>query len=98
MHRTVPRFTVRQLMVAVAIVGIVLGFIFERRSRFGKIADRHREDFKKLASQLPHIGYGDPSQDPIWRRLEWHEAMRLKYERAALKPWLPVRPDLPAPN
>ena len=52
MHLPVPRFTVRSLMVAVAIVGIVLGVMIERRNRFRKIAAHHQDEFKKLASQV----------------------------------------------
>ena len=96
------RFTVKRMMVAVALVGTGLGVAIERRKRFERIADHHRAEFQRLARRLPQIGYGDPFDDPIlgpvWRRLEWHEPMRLKYEHAARYPWLPVEPDPPEPE
>ena len=93
-----PQFTVRRLMVAVAIMGIVLLVTVERRDRFRRIAAHHQAEFKKLVSRHPEIVYGHPSDKPIIRRLEWHEPMRLKDERAARYPWLPVGPDPPDPK
>lgn len=94
-----PRFSVRRLMLAVAIMGIVLGVTIERRDRFRRIAAHHEAEVEKLVGRLPpEVVYGHSSDDPIMRRLEWHEPMRLKYERAARYPWLPVRPDPPEPK
>jgi hypothetical protein len=98
LSRFIPQFTVRQLMVAVAIAGIVLGVTIERHNRFRKIAAHHQAEFKKILSGLPFHFSGDSSLDPKMRRLEWHEPMRLKYERAARYPWLPVGPDPPEPD
>jgi hypothetical protein len=79
-------------------VGIVLGATIERHNRFRRIAAHHQAEFEKLVRRLPpEILYGDCSDDPIMRRLEWHESMRLKYERAARYPWLSVDPDPPPP-
>jgi hypothetical protein len=93
-----PQFTVRRLMVAVAIMGIVLGVTIERRDCFRRIAAHHQAEFKKLVSRHPEIVYGHPSDEPIMRRLEWHEPMPLKYDNAARSPWLPVVPDSPEPK
>ncbi len=92
-----PRMTTRRWMIAVAVVGIVLGVTIERRNRFRKIAAHHQGQFRKLVSQGHLILSSGSSDDPIMRRLEWHESMRLKYERSARYPWLPVDPDPPPP-
>ena len=98
MHRCrfTPRFTVRQLMVAVALMGIVFGVTIERRDRFMKLMDYHRAEFKKLVPLVPM--FAGSSDHPNVLRLEWHESMRLKYEHAAQYPWLPVEPDTPEPR
>lgn len=93
----IPRFTVRRLMVAVAITGLMLGTLIERRNRFSRIAAYHKAEFARLVKGIPYFAV-DQSYDPIWRRLEWHEPMRLKYEEAARYPWLPVQPDSPEPE
>jgi hypothetical protein len=89
-----PRFTVQQLMVAVAIVGLVLGIMIERQTRFRKIAAHHRAEFEKIIQMNAHPFAGS-SEEAV--RLEWHESMRLKYESAARNPWLSVEPDSPEP-
>jgi hypothetical protein len=88
-----PRMTTRRWMVAVAIMGIVLGVTIERRNRFRKIAAHHRAELMKLVSRMNPF-----SGDRSWRPLEWHESMARKYERAARFPWLPVKPDAPGPE
>jgi hypothetical protein len=93
-----PRMTMRRWMIVVAIVGIVLGVAIERRNRLRKIAAHHQAEFKKLVRQGPIILFAGSSDDPIMRRLEWHESMRLKYERAARYPWPPVEPDPSEPR
>jgi hypothetical protein len=92
-----PRFTVRRLMIAVAIVGVVLGVTIERHSRFRKIEAHHQAEFQRIASEIPMFAVNE-SYDPLWRRLDWHERMRLKYARATYYPWLPVAPDRPEPK
>jgi hypothetical protein len=91
------QFTVRRLMVAVAMMGVVLGVTIERRDRFRNVAAHHQAETKKLVSRHPEIVYGHPD-DPIIRRIEWHEPMRLKDERAVRYPWLPVGLDPPDPK
>jgi hypothetical protein len=38
---TRPRFTVRRLMFAVALVGLIAGGLIDRGRRFREMADRH---------------------------------------------------------
>ncbi len=78
-----PRFTVRRLMVVVAIAAVCLeiGITLERRnSRFMKIADSYL---------YPDFG-PSPTDCPI---IKYKRRMRAKYIRAANYPWLPVPPD-----
>ena len=90
------RMTTRRWMVAVAIVGIVLGVTIERHNRFRKIADYHQGEIMKLARRL--AAFAGSSDHPLIPRLDSHESMRLKYEHAARYPWLPVEPDPPEPQ
>jgi hypothetical protein len=87
------RFTVRRLMVAVAVVGITLGALAACRSRsarFREIRDRHR------AAMI--VGFEAPGEAAPAARLDWHRAIERKYEYAARHPWLPVAPDPPEPE
>ncbi len=95
---SIERAALDHLGVALgAVVGIVLGVTIERRNRFRKIAAHHQAHSKKLVSQGHIILFAGSSDAPKWRRLEWHESMRLKYEHAAGYPWLSVDPDPPPP-
>ncbi len=82
-----PRLTIRRLMLVVAIAGLVLGVLVERRARFLRIAARH-----KIPASDPAFNYRGFY---IPRRLIYHGMMESKYERAARYPWLPVAPDPP---
>jgi hypothetical protein len=97
-----PRFTVRRLMVAVAIVGLTLGFevIRRRRVAFLEIARLNDNTASVLRSELSESDEPGPHGDPItMRRLaDYCDAMRKKYELAARYPWLPVEPDPPEPQ
>jgi hypothetical protein len=91
------RFTVRWLIIAVAIVGVLFGLVIERQSRFRKLASHHQAECEKLL-KMPIIMFAGSSDDPVMRRLEWSYPMKLKYESAARYPWLPVAPDAPEPE
>jgi hypothetical protein len=88
-----PRMTTRRWMVAMVIVAVALEGTMERRNRFRKITDYHRAESKKLASRLKCFAMTELD----WQPIEWHEWMRLKYDRAARYPWLPLEPDPPRP-
>lgn len=94
MQLTRPRFTVRRLMIAVAVIAILLGVgagLQRRREKFRAIADSHRDEWN---------GFYSGSLDDIWRqsaRNQYHRTMQDKYERAARHPYLPVEPDPSAP-
>jgi hypothetical protein len=94
LSRLTSQFTVRRLMVAVAIIGSALGITIERRERSRWIAAHHRAAVPKLLPRIKPFGM----EDKRWRLLEWHGSMARKYEHAARYPWLPVAPDPPEPR
>jgi hypothetical protein len=98
-----PRFTVRRLMVAVAIVGLGLGWIEVRRKQFTSMALDH---YRKFREPCDEEGFGVSSTPPISEerrvvlreRDAYHQAMCDKYHQAARDPWLPVTHDPPEPE
>jgi hypothetical protein len=92
-----PRFTVRRLMVAVAIVGGLLGsglWLGNRSLAFRRIADQHAAELWWFYTP-PGVDPGPPGINSA--RDQWHADMMYKYRRAARYPWLPVAPDPPEP-
>jgi hypothetical protein len=88
-----PRFSVRWLMVAVAVVALASGgwHLWELRRSHLRTALKH-----EVLSSLLREGHADIGRDP--GRSDHHEALRNKYERAARHPWLPVEPDPSEPK
>jgi hypothetical protein len=87
------RFTVRRMMVAVAVVACIFWaslLIIERRGRFLIIVGSHRMPDARF---LRHR-----DADYVLRLARWHDEMQAKYEFAAAHPWLPVAPDPPEPE
>jgi hypothetical protein len=99
---TLPRFTVRRLMVTVAIAGIVLGplaYLGQRSKRFGQISRVHVRAMSDGAIEAANLKRrGDPRSKLASARADYHQAMWLKYFHAARYPWLPVEPDPPEPE
>jgi hypothetical protein len=86
-----PRFTLRRLMVAVAVMAVVLGlcrWLWTRSVAFRSIADAHNAQ---------RMG-GIPMHTENLPSLLYHIEMGNKYDRAARYPWLPVAPDPPEPK
>lgn len=96
------RFSLRWVMVAVAVAGVVFWLL------------KRRESFQVLAHQYAIIANSDTCNVPPLLGTDafhrWEEGqeldrqgresyvrLSLKYERAARYPWLPVTPDRPAP-
>ena len=98
------RFTVRRLMVAVAIVGVLLWMTLlgKRVRAFRWMAEYH------AAHRMKYPITGSPGAAPRGvdsrgelvsaERDRWHAALAAKYSRAARSPWLPVEPDPPEPE
>jgi hypothetical protein len=97
------RFTMRGMMVAVAITGAVVAGEKFRRARDSHL---HRAAVHSYSAMLwssfaesyraNRRDDSPPAQmDAI---ASWNTAMSRKYERAARYPWLPVPPDPPEPE
>jgi hypothetical protein len=105
-----PRFTLRRLMVAVALAAVCLTLA----PGFRRWTERRRHDFTIMALEhdlrmtsinLEYFKHnpqvtvinpaGSPPGDP---RPAYHQAMETKYIWAARYPWLPVWPDPPEPK
>jgi hypothetical protein len=101
-----PRFRLRTLILAVAVVGLGLaachGLVFAplatnyaRLAQFNRyIAAAHRQ----AASHAAHAMNDPELADRIRARANWHERNASLYERATRCPWLPVPPGPPAPE
>jgi hypothetical protein len=85
-----PRFTVRWLMVALAITAVAtyMGMVVWRHETYAMRADAHAR----------HLNSGHSFLYDSTDLIQWHERMRLKYENAARNPWFPVTLDPPKPK
>jgi hypothetical protein len=84
------RFTVRRMMVAVAIMAVLLGLFGWMDRRAGLF--RERRDFHRVHWSAIDEGF-EVEAPPA----AYHRAMAEKYRIAAERPWLPVAPDPPEP-
>jgi hypothetical protein len=103
------RFTVRDSMVAVAILAVALGTVaglrgrresFERRARMfaQKASDEIMAEQDYRTSQPgSNFGYDPRSTTAHYELIDYYDSLREKYKQAAARPWLPVAPDPPAP-
>jgi hypothetical protein len=114
MRLTHPRFTVRRMMVAVAVVALLIYGGMVRRHRLSlaalcEVADRgvrHTGASYRLEDgieTLRTVKTGAPALTPAEvegrsRRSAYWVALGRKYERAALIPWVPVSPGPPEPE
>ena len=97
------RFTVRRLMVAVAVVGSMIAFIELRKREFTALADDHyAKQVVEVACSKGGSIYEKRSggmATEIERNADvWHRLLESKYRYAAAHPWLPVAPDPPVPE
>ena len=84
------QFTVRRMMVAVAIVGVVLGG--------AEMIRRRRTDFIVRSTQWRWSeNVALRGRAPV-RFVYYSRRLAEKYEHAARYPWLPVAPDPPEPE
>ena len=113
MRRYRPRFTVKQLMIAVAIAGGVFELIsMGRRSAayhqhyIGQEFLMRKYDLKPIYyrhDDVVSILYRPPSSsarddEANKRKFEYHKKMAEKYKQAARYPWLTVEPDPRGPS
>jgi hypothetical protein len=101
------QFTVRRLMLVVAIAGLVTGGgvwgyrMWELSGGYTGMAQQQWSDVHENLKELVGYGYGGREPDKlaelIAARAVYHSALAQKYERAARYPWFPIEPDLPEP-
>jgi hypothetical protein len=84
-----PRFTVRWLMIAVAIVALIAAIPLELH--------RRQQRFMYLSGMHYLSGFA-PENLVNARKKKWHTYMWAKYRYAAHHPWLWVPSDLPEPE
>jgi hypothetical protein len=116
-----PRFRLRSLLIAVAVVAATMGGGVESarviqawnisRERAAMYAQWEQADrtFIRNAGQMAR-GLSDSHGDSLYRgilqeridraqrRADDLARLRRKWEHAAVRPWLPVEPDPPAPE
>ena len=105
-----PRFRIRTLMIAVAVVGLLAGLVVALTRRSAGLRQQ-AASFAQVSNQEAlqgmyierryHWGPAEPEKPIIaahFRRSDYYAALRAKYERAARRPWLPVAPDPPPPQ
>jgi hypothetical protein len=102
-----PRFTVRRLMVAIAILALVFGaisWVGEMRARSAAYRRRAFE-FSMMtmrAGSLVHtpdgrwVSWYDDENDLLCDA--WALRMAAKYHRLSFYPWLAAKPDAPQPQ
>ena len=91
-----PRFRLRSLLIAVAVVAIGMGALaLWRRSVSLKRQAMHHA----LRGIVLEAEAGSGPDAARWhRRADWHYQMSRKYLAASSRPWLPVEPDPPEPR
>ncbi|QEH38983.1 hypothetical protein OJF2_75950 [Aquisphaera giovannonii] len=108
------RFTMRQMMVIVAILAAVIGTVeglrrrresFNRRAELfaqkgsAAIMDEQNYRMSHRTNRRDSPFYYDNRTSAAYDRLvEHYDEMRTKYERAAARPWWFVEPDRPEPD
>ena len=98
------RFTVRRMMIAVAIAGALLGLLAyarglqDRSADYQRLATEHQFQSFLLTGYMVTNGTNNETSRKFDSELRsHHDRIRFKYERAARYPWLPVDPDPPEP-
>jgi hypothetical protein len=90
------------LVVGVAAVLFAVGGeLARRRETFQRRARELalKAEIDEMVRALLRMGPSDPREvEQAGKRVEFHDRLRLKYERAALYPWMPVAPDPPEPE
>jgi hypothetical protein len=103
------RFTIRRMMVVVAVASVLLGItagLLRRRDSLKRRAEYYaRKASRELMSgmSITQATTFGPSpmevrmQEAYFKLADHYTVLELKYKRAADHPWLPVGPDPPPP-
>lgn len=107
-----PRFRIRTLMIAVAVVAVLTGAgvkwwrsALSHEYRWKAYVALHREEkhgghsfWYHAGPNAAYISEGGSQLQPDPVLAEYYCRLRAKYERAARYPWFPVEPDPPPPE
>jgi hypothetical protein len=102
------RVTIASLMIAVGLIGSLLGTGMERRARFLHLAEHHRSQVvgaeevyamgrDRICRHYWMDAKGNVVSPDRAAKDRWHSALSSKYSVAARSPWLPVDADPPEP-
>jgi hypothetical protein len=95
------RFTVRRMMVVVAVLAILV-WLGERHLRFTRLSEYHRSNagiYLEFDEQTGWVGYVTRDGRDIPERVHlWHAKLEDKFRESARHPWLPIQPDPPDPK
>ena len=103
------RFTIRGLMVAVAILAVVLVTVLgvrRRRESFGQrarmFAQKARDEIRdeenyRMTRRGSEFGYDARTTTAHYKLVEHYWALQEKYDQAAAQPWRLIAPDPPEP-
>lgn len=107
MSPPLPRFTLRRLMVAVALAAVLLGVgrFFFQAVMYARTSYRHHaleitardrwERERLITSKAPN----SPAQPSLARETaDYHATLKEKYRRAARNPWVPIAADPTPPE
>jgi hypothetical protein len=92
------RFTIRRMIAAVAIVAVI--FWLTRLSRqYAGIADFHTKRAAEWRNAFvsSNLVFIIPTEE-LLKRVQWHDEMAAKYDRASRLPFLPIGPNPPEPK
>ena len=101
------RFTVRQIMVVLAVMALLLAAADHLRRRRQSFKQRAEECRRKVAAaimdeQSARVGnrfnYDPRTTTAYYQLVDHYSAMQKKYEQATARPWLFVEPDLQEPE
>jgi hypothetical protein len=94
------RFTVRQLMIAAALVAVLMavGVGLQRRTaHLKRLSLWQSGEANRWELLLTESSVNGPLASAILDKVHWHDAIAARYERAARSPWLPIEAFPPAP-
>jgi hypothetical protein len=96
------RFTVRRLMVAVAVVTVAMLVLvkpFWDRAHWSRIAAYHARQAEIYLSRATSASQNDRgSYEKLFARFMWHQSMQARYARSAAYPGMPEPRGSPPPD
>ena len=83
------------MMILIAIVALLCHQVFERRTRFLRLAASHESQIAHILERQAGLSMGPNSLGKGVTKGEsnWHKAMGARYRTAAKAPWIPLGPD-----